>query len=216
MKTTKQARIEEAKERRHQANKASGRPDFDGLYVFSSPLRTNILTSLNEEGEGSAQDLGERLGATTGTVDYHLKVLVVYGFAELVRTERKGNRGKHVHRAIRRAELSVEEWEQLPVAAKSSWMHLSFRTMLHQAERGLLIGSFERWPESPVLSDAIWVDLEAFHKINTVLEDAWEKSLDIAADAGACLSEVEENGGEVLKLGLHVASFPVQLRQAKP
>jgi len=55
------------------------RLDAGSLKALAHPLRLRIVSSLRNEGPGTATTLGERLGESSGATSYHLRVLAAHG-----------------------------------------------------------------------------------------------------------------------------------------
>jgi len=54
--------------------------DIESLKGLSHPLRAQLLESLWALGPGTASQLGERLGESSGATSYHLRILEKHGF----------------------------------------------------------------------------------------------------------------------------------------
>lgn len=61
------------------ASTTVARLDAGSLKALAHPLRLRIVSSLRNEGPGTATTLGERLGESSGATSYHLRVLAAHG-----------------------------------------------------------------------------------------------------------------------------------------
>ncbi|HET6952852.1 MAG TPA: helix-turn-helix domain-containing protein [Acidimicrobiales bacterium] len=56
--------------------------DARSLRALAHPLRLRIVSSLRHEGPATATVVGQRLGESSGSTSYHLRVLAAHGFVE--------------------------------------------------------------------------------------------------------------------------------------
>ena len=70
---------------------------------LSHPLRIGIITTLLQSGaELSSTDLADRLDASLGTIDYHVKCLLALGFIESKRTHQGRGSRQHFYSLVPR------------------------------------------------------------------------------------------------------------------
>ena len=93
----------------------------DPRYVkaMSHPLRVRILAMLDER-KASPNQLAGWLGASLGTVAYHVRTLEQLGLIELVDETRVRGAVEHHYRAKARPNVTVEGWAQAPPIAKQA------------------------------------------------------------------------------------------------
>ena len=93
----------------------------DPRYVkaMSHPLRVRILALLDER-TASPVELAGWLGATLGTVAYHVRTLERMGLIELMRETRVRGAVEHHYRATERPSVSDEAWATAPPIAKQA------------------------------------------------------------------------------------------------
>src|SRR3954462_11748906 len=93
----------------------------DPRYVkaMSHPLRVRILAML-EERTASPVELAGWLGASLGTVAYHVRTLYRVGLIELVRETRVRGAVEHHYRSRERPRVSDEAWAAAPPIAKQA------------------------------------------------------------------------------------------------
>jgi DNA-binding transcriptional ArsR family regulator len=56
--------------------------DASGLKALAHPLRMRMLDLLADEGPATASQLGAKVGESSGTTSYHLRLLATHGFIE--------------------------------------------------------------------------------------------------------------------------------------
>ena len=102
----------------------------DPRYVkaMSHPLRVRILALLDER-TASPVELAGWLGATLGTVAYHVRTLERMGLIELVRETRVRGAVEHHYRSKARPRVSDEAWAAAPPIAKQAAVSSSLQTI---------------------------------------------------------------------------------------
>lgn len=78
-------------------------------FAVGSRIRIDALTIFNER-VASVNQVAEEIGEGLQLVGHHVKELVETGCLELVKTKERGGAVEHFYRAVRRPELSDEEW----------------------------------------------------------------------------------------------------------
>src|ERR671916_916702 len=94
----------------------------DPRYVkaMSHPMRVRILAMLDER-KASPNQLAGWLGASLGTVAYHVRTLQQLGLIELVDETRVRGAVEHHYRARPRPQIPAEGWERAsPVARQAA------------------------------------------------------------------------------------------------
>ena len=93
----------------------------DPRYVkaMSHPLRVRILAMLDER-TASPNQLAGWLGASLGTVAYHVRTLEQLGLIQLVDETRVRGAVEHHYRAKARPNVTVEGWAKAPPIAKQA------------------------------------------------------------------------------------------------
>ncbi len=93
----------------------------DARYVkaMSHPLRVRILALLDER-TASPVELAGWLGATLGTVAYHVRTLERMGLIELTRQTRVRGAIEHHYRSTTRPRVSDEAWAAAPPIAEQA------------------------------------------------------------------------------------------------
>src|SRR5215203_7126427 len=116
----------------------------DPRYVkaMSHPLRVRILALLDER-TASPVELAGWLGATLGTVAYHVRTLERIGLIELVRETRVRGAVEHHYRARERPRVSDEAWEAAPPIAKQAAVASSLQTIGAYARAASAAGGFD-------------------------------------------------------------------------
>jgi DNA-binding transcriptional ArsR family regulator len=116
----------------------------DPAYVkaMSHPLRVRILALLDER-VASPVELAGWLGATLGTVAYHVRTLERIGLVELVRETRVRGAVEHHYRATARPRVSDEAWAAAPPIAKQAAVAASLQTIDAYAQAASAAGGFD-------------------------------------------------------------------------
>jgi DNA-binding transcriptional ArsR family regulator len=116
----------------------------DPRYVkaMSHPLRVRILALLDER-TASPVELAGWLGATLGTVAYHVRTLERMGLIELVHQTRVRGAVEHHYRAKERPSISDEAWAAAPPIAKQAAVSASLETIGAYARAASAAGGFD-------------------------------------------------------------------------
>ena len=110
---------------------------------MSHPLRVRILAMLDER-QASPNQLAGWLGASLGTVAYHVRTLLQLGLIELVDETRVRGAVEHHYRAIARPTVTAEAWAQASPIAKQAAVGSSLE----------VIGEYARLSRPPAASTA--------------------------------------------------------------
>jgi DNA-binding transcriptional ArsR family regulator len=116
----------------------------DPRYVkaMSHPLRVRILALLDER-TASPVELAGWLGATLGTVAYHVRTLERIGLIELVRKTRVRGAVEHHYRSKERPRVSDDAWAAAPPIAKQAAVAASLQTIDAYAQAASGAGGFD-------------------------------------------------------------------------
>ena len=109
---------------------------------MSHPLRVRILALLDER-TASPVELAGWLGATLGTVAYHVRTLERMGLIELTGETRVRGAVEHHYRAKARPRVSDEAWAAAPPIAKQAAVSASLQTIDAYARAASADGGFD-------------------------------------------------------------------------
>ncbi|MCU7824921.1 ArsR/SmtB family transcription factor [Kitasatospora sp. DSM 101779] len=99
------------------------RIDARSLRALAHPLRVRILDALSAEGPATSARLSERLGESTGTISWHLRLLAEHGFIE--EDTGRGTRRERWWRRVRgRNVLSTTDFADDPEARDAAAVYL--------------------------------------------------------------------------------------------
>src|SRR3954462_3654354 len=131
----------------------------DPRYVkaMSHPLRVRILAMLDER-TASPVELAGWLGATLGSVAYHVRTLERMGLIELVHETRVRGAVEHHYRSKERPRVSDAAWAAAPPIAKQAAVSASLQTIDAYARAASAAGGFDHGnaplPRPPLRLDA--------------------------------------------------------------
>ena len=109
---------------------------------MSHPLRVRILAMLDER-TASPVELAGWLGASLGTVAYHVRTLERIGLVELVSETRVRGAVEHHYRSCGRPQVSDEAWAAAPAIAKQAAVSASLQTIDAYARASSAAGGFD-------------------------------------------------------------------------
>jgi DNA-binding transcriptional ArsR family regulator len=138
----------------------------DPRYVkaMSHPLRVRILAMLDER-KASPNQLAGWLGASLGTVAYHVRTLQQLGLIELVDETRVRGAVEHHYRARARPNVSVEGWAQAPPIAKQAALGSALQTINEYASKSAAEGGFDR-AEAHLSRTSLKLDAKGWDQLN--------------------------------------------------
>lgn len=116
----------------------------DPRYVkaLSHPLRVRILGILEEQA-ASPVELSQVLGASLGTVSYHVRQLNELGLLDLVRETPRRGAVEHHYRARPRPRSGGEAWESVSMVAKQAIIGAELEHTSDVAARAAAVGGFD-------------------------------------------------------------------------
>ena len=111
--------------------------------VMAHPLRVQILGVLDER-VASPSELAPELGASLGTVSYHVRQLEAAGLIELVRTTPRRGALEHHYRAKLRPRITDDTWAQLPEMVKQALTSSALGSISARVNAAAQAGGFAR------------------------------------------------------------------------
>ncbi|CAL9384136.1 hypothetical protein SUDANB6_01122 [Streptomyces sp. enrichment culture] len=108
--------------------------DAAALKALTHPLRIRLLGMLRQDGPATASELAVRIGETSASTSYHLRVLAKYAFvAEAEHRDRRERRWRAAH--------SVTSWSNKAMEVTPggrAWAGLSRRVQIEHLEASLV------------------------------------------------------------------------------
>jgi DNA-binding transcriptional ArsR family regulator len=135
--------------------------------AMSHPLRVRILAMLDER-TASPVELAEWLGATLGTVAYHVRTLERFGLIELVGETRVRGAIEHHYRARERPRVSDEAWAQASPIAKQAAVGSSLQLIDEYTRASAAAGGFDH-ASSHLSRTALRLDARGFRELARTL-----------------------------------------------
>lgn len=112
--------------------------------AVSHPLRRDVLDLIIERGEASPNEAAAALGASLGTVSYHVQILRELGCVELVRTEPRRGALEHFYRASIEAFVDDTQWGKLPLAVRRQLAGQTTGELMQEMGAAARAGGFDR------------------------------------------------------------------------
>ncbi len=167
----------------------------DPRYVkaMSHPLRVRILALLDER-TSSPVELAGWLGATLGTVAYHVRTLERMGLVELVRETRVRGAVEHHYRSKERPRVSDEAWEAAPPIAKQAAVSSTLQTIDAYARAASAAGGFDHG-NSHLTRTALHLDARGWNDLSRACLRLLAQVDRIEEAAQERLAGNAENGG---------------------
>lgn len=187
----------------------------DPRYVkaMSHPLRVRILAMLDER-RASPNQLAGWLGASLGTVAYHVRTLLQLGLIELVDETRVRGAVEHHYRAVTRPFVSAEAWAQATPVAKQAAVGSSLEVIGEYARLSAAAGGFDR-SDAQLRRVLLKLDTRGFAQLSKTCEKLLERVEKIEADAAKRLGSAP-NREDVIETGLGVMLFEAARLSSEP
>jgi DNA-binding transcriptional ArsR family regulator len=112
--------------------------------AVSHPLRRDVLEFIVERGEASPNEAATALGASLGTVSYHVHILRDLECVELVRTEPRRGALEHFYRPSIDTFLDDTQWSTLPVAVRRQLAGQTVGDLIQEMGAAAREGGFDR------------------------------------------------------------------------
>ena len=178
----------------------------DPRYVkaMSHPLRVRILAMLDER-KASPNQLAGWLGASLGTVAYHVRTLEQLGLIELVDETRVRGAVEHHYRARARPNVTAEGWAQAPPIAKQAAVGSSLDVIAEYARQSAASGGFDR-EDAQLRRALVKLDARGFTALSKAVDKLLEQAEKIEAAAAERIAK-DPHGEGILEAGLGVMLF---------
>ncbi len=163
------------------------------IKAMSHPLRAAILNILGDR-TASPAEMARELNEELSNVSYHVKQLVEFECAELVKTRPVRGALEHFYRATERHLIDTDEWENIDPVMAEDILCETQQKMLDDfvaSMRANLIGSDNNLhlTRTPMVLDA-----EGLQEALEVHERTRQELLEIESRAASRMVETEEQG----------------------
>jgi DNA-binding transcriptional ArsR family regulator len=178
----------------------------DPRYVkaMSHPLRVRILAMLDER-KASPNQLAGWLGASLGTVAYHVRTLEQLGLIELVDETRVRGAVEHHYRAKARPVVTADGWAQAPPIAKQAAVGSSLDVIAEYARQSAASGGFDR-DDAQLRRQLLQLDARGFTALSKAIDKLFEQVQKIEAAAAERIAK-DPHGEGIAEAGLGVMLF---------
>ena len=178
----------------------------DPRYVkaMSHPLRVRILAMLDER-KASPNQLAGWLGASLGTVAYHVRTLEQLGLIELVDETRVRGAVEHHYRAKARPVVTADGWAQAPPIAKQAAVGSSLDVIAEYARQSAASGGFDR-EDAQLRRQLLQLDARGFTALSKAIDKLFEQVQKIESAAAERIAK-DPHGEGIAEAGLGVMLF---------
>ena len=171
---------------------------------MSHPLRVRILAMLDER-KASPNQLAGWLGASLGTVAYHVRTLEQLGLIDLVDETRVRGAVEHHYRARARPNVTVEGWAKAPPIAKQAAVGSSLDVIGEYARVSAAAGGFDR-AEAQLRRVLLKLDAKGFEQLSKACDKLVEQAQKIEASAAERIARNPHADG-IAEAGMGVLLF---------
>jgi DNA-binding transcriptional ArsR family regulator len=178
----------------------------DPRYVkaMSHPLRVRILAMLDER-KASPNQLAGWLGASLGTVAYHVRTLEQLGLIELVDETRVRGAVEHHYRARARPNVTANGWADAPPIAKQAAVGSSLDVIAEYARASAAAGGFDR-QDAQLRRTLLKLDARGFTQLSKAIDKLLEQAQKIEASAAERIAK-DPHAEDIVEAGLGVLLF---------
>jgi DNA-binding transcriptional ArsR family regulator len=172
--------------------------------AMSHPLRVRILAMLDER-KASPNQLAGWLGASLGTVAYHVRTLEHLGLIELVDETRVRGAVEHHYRARERPNVTAEGWAQAPPIAKQAAVGSSLDVIADYARASAAAGGFDR-QDAQLRRALVQLDAKGFAALSKACDKLLEQAEKIEAAAAERIAK-DPHADDIVEAGLGLMLF---------
>jgi DNA-binding transcriptional ArsR family regulator len=172
--------------------------------AMSHPLRVRILAMLDER-KASPNQLAGWLGASLGTVAYHVRTLEQLGLIELVDETRVRGAVEHHYRARARPNITADGWAQAPPIAKQAAVGSSLDVIAEYARASAAAGGFDR-EDAQLRRTLLKLDARGFAQLSKAIDKLLEQAEKIEASASERIAK-NPHAEDIVEAGLGVLLF---------
>jgi DNA-binding transcriptional ArsR family regulator len=178
----------------------------DPRYVkaMSHPLRVRILAMLDER-KASPNQLAGWLGASLGTVAYHVRTLEQLGLIELVDETRVRGAVEHHYRARSRPNITADGWAQAPPIAKQAAVGSSLDVIAEYARASAAAGGFDR-QDAQLRRTLLKLDARGFTQLSKAIDKLLEQAEKIEASAAERIAK-DPHAEDIVEAGVGILLF---------
>jgi DNA-binding transcriptional ArsR family regulator len=178
----------------------------DPRYVkaMSHPLRVRILAMLDER-KASPSQLADWLGASLGTVAYHVRTLEQLGLIELVDETPVRGAVEHYYRARERPNVTAEGWAQAPPIAKQAAVGSSLDVIAEYARASAAAGGFDR-EDARLRRALVRLDARGFAQLSKAVDKLLEQAEKVEAATADRIAK-DPHAEDIVEAGLGVLLF---------
>jgi DNA-binding transcriptional ArsR family regulator len=172
--------------------------------AMSHPLRVRILAMLDER-KASPNQLSGWLGASLGTVAYHVRTLEQLGLIELVDETRVRGAVEHHYKSRERPVVTADGWAQAPPIAKQAAVGSSLDVIADYARASAAAGGFDR-ADAQLRRALVRLDARGFAQLSKACDKLLEQAEKIEAAAAERIAK-DPHADDVVEAGLGVMLF---------
>lgn len=158
-----------------------------------------------DERKASPNQLAGWLGASLGTVAYHVRTLEQLGLIELVDETRVRGAVEHHYRARERPHVTAEGWTQAPPIAKQAAVGSALDVIAEYARASAAAGGFDR-PDAQLHRSLVKLDARGFAQLSKACQKLLEQAEKIEAAAAERIAK-DPHADAIVEAGLGVMLF---------
>ena len=189
------------------AKQSAGLVDPRLAKALSHPMRTRILTILNEQ-VASPNEIAQMLDERLPNVSYHVRALVDLECIELVRTAQRRGAVEHYYKARRRPFFSDRDWKRLPRSGRQAVSDVALQMTWSDVSDAVGKGTFESRPDRHLTRSPLELDEQGFGEVGELLAKTLAQAERIAAQSAKRLSKSGDHRLETRLVMMHFEASP--------
>ena len=162
--------------------------------VVGHPVKVRALTVLTER-SASPKEIADQLGIPIGQVSYHVRVLEQMGMIELIGTRQVRGAVEHFYKAVRRPNLSDEEWSQLSLEDRERFSIWIKQQEMVDAALAFDAGTFDRRLDRHLSRVPLVLDEQGWKELSDFMAAGLDTIFEIQARSSERLSRSGGEGG---------------------
>ncbi len=172
----------------HMAKQPAGLVDPRLAKALSHPMRTRILTILNER-VASPNEIAEMIHERLPNVSYHVRALQDLGCIELVRTAQRRGAIEHYYRALTRPFFSDRDWKRLPRSGRQAVADVILQMIWEDTSYAIEKGTFESRSDRHLSRSPFVLDEQGWGELNALLAKVLGQAEEIAVNSAKRLAK---------------------------
>lgn len=166
--------------------------DASLVRAMAHPLRARILGILQER-RASPRELADELGASLGTVSYHVRTLAGLKLIKLVKKTPRRGAIEHHYEAVGPARVSDDAWGKTPGIVKDAMVAAALSEVGRSVTDAASLGGFDR-PNAQLTRTLLTLDEPGWNQLADAMTKLLARAEQIQAESSERLRRSDHTG----------------------